>query len=81
MPLHPDYAEHVKGRYAQLTNSPDNKPKGHAISGAEFLHHFSGGLPWAHLDIAGVGHDLGKPYAAKGASGWGVRLLTELLSA
>ncbi len=80
MPLHPDYAEHVKGRYAQLTNSPDNKPKAHATSGAEFLHHFTGGLPWAHLDIAGVGNDLGKPYAAKGGSGWGVRLLTELLA-
>jgi leucyl aminopeptidase len=35
-------------------------------------------VPWAHLDIAGVAWDTGKPYAAKGGSGFGVRLLTEL---
>jgi leucyl aminopeptidase len=35
-------------------------------------------VPWAHLDIAGVADDLGRPYAQKGASGWGVRLLVEL---
>ena len=32
-------------------------------------------MPWAHLDIAGVADGLGRPYAPKGASGWGVRLL------
>ena len=35
-------------------------------------------MPWAHLDIAGVSDDVGRPYAAKGAAGWGVRLLLEL---
>jgi len=38
-------------------------------------------VPWAHLDIAGVADGLGKPYAQKGASGWGVRLLIELARA
>jgi leucyl aminopeptidase len=28
--------------------------------------------------MAGVSHDVGRPYAAKGGSGWGVRLLVEL---
>ena len=32
-------------------------------------------------DIAGTGHDNGRPYAAKGGSGWGVRLLLELARA
>ena len=38
-------------------------------------------MPWAHLDIAGTGHDNGRAYAAKGGSGWGVRLLLELARA
>ena len=46
-----------------------------------FLQRFAGDVPWAHLDIAGVADDLGRPYARKGASGWGVRLLVELARA
>src|SRR5829696_943740 len=38
-------------------------------------------VPSAHLDIAGVSDGLGRPYAQKGASGWGVRLLIELARA
>jgi leucyl aminopeptidase len=77
LPLDPEYAERVKGLFADLTNSPEDR-KAHPISGAEFLHRFVGDVPWAHLDIAGVGWDLGKPWAAKGGSGFGVRLLVAL---
>ncbi|MCW3015546.1 MAG: putative cytosol aminopeptidase [Solirubrobacterales bacterium] len=80
LPLDPEYAERVKGRFADLTNSPEDK-KAHPISGAEFLHRFAGDVPWAHLDIAGVGSDLGKPWAVKGGSGFGVRLLVALAQA
>ncbi|WP_354698305.1 cytosol aminopeptidase [Paraconexibacter sp. AEG42_29] len=81
LPLDPEYADRVKGRYADLTNSPEDK-KAHPISGAEFLHRFAGDdVPWAHLDIAGVGYDLGKPWAPKGGSGFGVRLLVALAQA
>ena len=52
-----------------------------SITAAAFLHRFAGDVPWAHLDIAGVADDLGRPYAQKGASGWGVRLLVELARA
>ena len=38
-------------------------------------------MPWAHLDIAGTGHDNGRAYTAKGGAGWGVRLLLELARA
>lgn len=45
---------------------------------AEFLKRFVGNIPWAHIDIAGVSwskEDL--PLAAKGVTGFGVRLLEE----
>jgi leucyl aminopeptidase len=79
MPLHPEYDEQMKGRYADLTNSDGRKA--HPIQGASFLKRFVGDVPWAHLDIAGTGHDNGRAYAAKGGSGWGVRLLVELARA
>jgi leucyl aminopeptidase len=77
LPLHPEYAEMVKGRFAQITNRTERR-EASAITGAEFLHHFAGDMPWAHLDIAGVGDNGRKPYLDKGGTGFGVRLLTEL---
>jgi leucyl aminopeptidase len=41
-----------------------------------FLERFTGDVPWAHVDMAALSHDLARPYLAKGPSGWGVRLLT-----
>jgi leucyl aminopeptidase len=79
MPLHAEYDEQMKGRYADLVNSDGRKA--HPIQGASFLRRFVGDVPWAHLDIAGTGHDNGRAYAAKGGSGWGVRLLVELARA
>jgi leucyl aminopeptidase len=77
LPLHPAYAEMVKGRYAQLTNRTQRR-EASAIAGAEFLHHFAGDERWAHLDIAAVGDDGRAPYLDKGGTGFGVRLLAEL---
>jgi len=77
MPLHERYAEAVKGRYADLTNAPAER-KAQAITAAEFLHHFAGDVPWAHLDIAGVANDSGLSYMGHGGAGWGVRLLVTL---
>jgi leucyl aminopeptidase len=79
MPLHAEYDEQIKGRYADIVNSESRKA--HPIQGASFLKRFVGDVPWAHLDIAGTGHDNGRAYAAKGGSGWGVRLLVELARA
>ena len=53
-----------------------------ATAGAVFIQAFVGDVPWAHLDIAGVtwsSRDL--PLAPKGATGFGVRLLDELVRA
>jgi leucyl aminopeptidase len=77
LPLHTDYADAIKGRYADIVNSTENR-KAASITAAEFLHRFVGDVPWAHLDIAGTANDTGRPYAGSGGSGYGVRLLVEL---
>ncbi len=77
LPIGPDYADLIKGRYGDIVNSTA-KREAMSITAAEFLHRFTGGVPWAHLDIAGVAWDRGKAYAAKGGAGWGVRTLVEL---
>jgi len=81
LPLHADYAEMVKGRYAQLTNRAERR-EAMAITAAELLHHFVGDVPWAHIDIASTAWDVPRPYfVGKGATGFGVRLLVELARA
>jgi leucyl aminopeptidase len=80
LPLHEDYAEMVKGRFAQLTNLTERRGAS-SITGAELLHHFVGEVPWAHLDIAGTAYDVRRPYLDRAATGFGVRLLVELARA
>jgi leucyl aminopeptidase len=81
MPLHPDYAAMVKGRYAQLTNMSERR-EATPITGAELLHHFVAQTPWAHIDIAGTAWDVKLPYlVGKGATGYGVRLLVPVAPA
>jgi len=77
LPLHAEYATITNGTFADLNNAPAGRLAG-AITAAEFLHRFAGETPWAHLDIAGTAWDLGRAYAEKGGSGYGVRLLVEL---
>ena len=81
LPLHPDYRRMVEGRYAQLTNRAERR-EAMASTAAELLHHFAGGVPWAHIDIAGTAWDVSRPYfVGKGATGYGVRLLVDLARA
>jgi leucyl aminopeptidase len=77
LPLHEEYADAIKGRYADIANAVEDRKAG-AITAAEFLKRFAGDVPWAHVDIAGTAFNAGKPYAAKGGNGFGVRLLVEL---
>ena len=77
LPLHPEYAELIKSRYADIMNAVENRKAG-SITAAEFLRRFTGGVPWAHLDIAGTAWDTGRAYAPKGGSGMATRLLLEL---
>jgi leucyl aminopeptidase len=77
LPLHPEYLELTKGRYADLTNAAEER-KAMSIYAAEFLRQFVDDRPWVHIDIAGTAWGLGRAYVGKGASGFGVRLLIEL---
>jgi leucyl aminopeptidase len=80
MPLGEDYAKHIKSDIADIKNVGRARQAG-ASAGAVFLQRFVGEVPWAHLDIAGVAwssRDL--PLAAKGATGFGVRLLDRLIA-
>jgi leucyl aminopeptidase len=44
-----------------------------------FLKEFTGGLPWAHIDIAGTAWlEEACPYMPKGPTGVAVRTLAEL---
>jgi leucyl aminopeptidase len=73
MPLAADYEATLASDIADATNAPGNPG---AITAGLFLQHFTGGLPWAHLDIAGTaraGKDDGM--YSKGATGFGARLL------
>jgi leucyl aminopeptidase len=77
LPLHQEYSELIKGKYADLDNAPEARKAG-TIVGATFLSNFVGDTPWAHLDIAGSAWELDRAYVGKGASGYGVRLLVAL---
>jgi len=80
LPLHPEYRELVRGRDADLVNS-SSKRKASTIYAAEFLREFTDEVPWAHLDIAGTAWDVGRAYVGTGPTGFGVRLLVDLLRA
>ena len=78
LPLDEHYANMIKPLYGQITNLTERR-EAQAITAAEFLHHFAGETPWAHLDIAGTAYDARNAYIAdKGATGFGLRLLVDL---
>jgi leucyl aminopeptidase len=77
MPVFDEYRDQLRSDIADLTNT-GGRPAG-AITAALFLKEFTGGLPWAHLDIAGTAWaEEAKPFLPKGASGVAVRTLAEL---
>jgi leucyl aminopeptidase len=77
LPLHPEFAESIKGKYGDISNLGEAGAAG-SIAGAEFLKHFVGDTPWVHVDIAGTAWGMKRNYVGSGASGFGVRLLVEL---
>jgi leucyl aminopeptidase len=78
LPLHPEFLELTKGQYADLTNASEQR-KAMSIYAAEFLRQFVDDRPWVHVDIAGVAWGGTRDYVGSGASGWGVRMLVELV--
>jgi leucyl aminopeptidase len=79
LPLFEEYDEQIKSDVADVKNV-GGRPAG-ALTAGRFLKKFvPGGTPWAHIDMAGLSReDKGRPYVPKGATGYGVRLLVELL--
>jgi leucyl aminopeptidase len=77
LPLHDEYDELIKSRYADIANAVEARKAG-SITAAQFLRRFTGDVPWAHLDIAGTAYENGKPYTPTGGAGFGVRTLIEL---
>jgi leucyl aminopeptidase len=77
LPLFDDYRDQLDSEIADMMNT-GGRPAS-SITAAMFLKEFTGGLPWAHLDIAGTAWaDDGKPFMPKGATGVAVRTLVEL---
>jgi leucyl aminopeptidase len=80
LPLWEEYAEAIKGNHSDINNTGD----GYAgtITASLFLKEFvPAKVPWVHLDIAGVANASKNNYdCPKGATGFGVRLFTEVLS-
>ena len=71
------YRKQIDSDVADMKNV--GGPYGGAINAAVFLSEFVGDVPWAHLDIAGpMKVDADESWRAKGATGFGTRLLIDL---
>jgi len=79
LPMPEDYKELLKSDLADINNMPSTRWGG-AITAALFLSEFVNGTRWAHIDIAGPGFwKKGNDYCPAGGTGFGVRLLLDLL--
>ncbi len=79
MPLPEAYTKQIDSMIADVKNT-GGRPGG-SITAALFLQKFVNGLPWAHLDIAGVAwkKPSSVPTIPDGATGYGVRLLNRMV--
>lgn len=80
MPMDDHYDTLIKSDIADMKNIGGRG--GGSVTAAKFLERFVNGVPWAHLDIAGVtwtGES--SPLVPKGGTGFGVRLLDHLIAA
>jgi len=82
LPLGERYDKDIDSAIADMKNVGKGREAG-SVTAAQFLQRFVNGVPWAHLDIAGMawmkrGDD---PIIPKGATGYGVRLLDRLVRA
>ena len=77
MPLSKEYEPKLASKIADSDNAPGGPG---AITAALFLQHFTGRLPWAHLDIASVGDAPKDRFEwTEGPTGFGARLLLDWL--
>lgn len=80
MPLGEAYDKAINSTVADMKNVGDSGTGG-SITAAQFLQRFVNQYPWAHLDIAGMAWaNKARDLCAAGASGFGVRLLDQLVA-
>ena len=81
MPIPASYDKQIDTAAADVKNVA-GRPGG-SITAALFIQRFVNGLPWAHLDIASTawGKPGASPTSPEWATGFGVRLLNELVAA
>ncbi|MCW5879873.1 MAG: leucyl aminopeptidase [Anaerolineae bacterium] len=82
LPLYREYRDVLDSDVADLKNSAGVSPAPAGASvGAIFIQEFvDAGIPWAHLDVASMTyHTAPTALGPQGATGYGVRLLVELL--
>jgi leucyl aminopeptidase len=78
LPLFDEYEKQIKSDVADVKNTGGRWAG--SITAGLFLKRFIGNYKWVHLDIAGTAIlEENGDYSFKGASGVGVRLLTEFL--
>jgi leucyl aminopeptidase len=78
LPLWEEYYEQIKSDIADMKNTGGRA--GGVITAAALLSKFVQKYPWVHLDIAATAWtDKDRPWTPKGATGVGVRLLTQFL--
>jgi leucyl aminopeptidase len=80
-PLHASYDRYIESPFADVKNSSLLR-QGTPAYAARFLQRFAGDGAWAHVDMAGTGYlerGRGDYYHSLGATGFGVRLATELV--
>ncbi|WP_019853229.1 leucyl aminopeptidase [Actinopolyspora mortivallis] len=76
MPLPEDHVADVRGTNADVRQAPEGPG---AVMAALFLREFTGGLPWAHLDIAGPARaEKNYDEVVAGATGFAARTLVQL---
>jgi leucyl aminopeptidase len=80
MPMHDDYDKMIVSTVADWANIGNVRGAAGSAMGAHFLEKFVAKTPWVHLDIAGLAWEkTGQGIYPKGATGYGVRLLTEFI--
>ncbi len=78
LPAHEEYKDLIKSQIADLKNT--GGPFAGTITAALFIREFVENKPWLHIDIAGTAlRDSESGIYAIGATGVGVRLITQLL--
>ncbi|WDR05603.1 leucyl aminopeptidase [Devosia rhodophyticola] len=78
LPLAPSYNKMIESRVADIKNSAGRLAS--SITAAHFLERFVNGVPWAHLDIAGMAFGGGSTKINESwGSGFGVALLDRLV--